>query len=113
VNLARRKFTREFKLGAIRALESGKSVGVVARTLQVHPMVLNRWRAEYRSNPTEAFRGQGNKATESREATLERKVAQLLLENDFLKKTLAHLEERRLMESDYGKKGSTKRSRKK
>ena len=113
MNLARRKFTREFKLAAIREVESGKSVGVVARNLQVHPMVINRWRAEYLRNPTEAFRGHGNKATESREAQLERKVGQLTLEIDFLKKTLAHIEERNLMDNVFGGMGSTKRSRKK
>lgn len=113
MTLARRKFTREFKLAAIRQLESGKSVGMVARSLQVHPMVLNRWRAEFRSNPSEAFRGNGKKVAESREAEMERMIGQLTLENDFLKKTLQHIEERRQMESVFGEKESTKRLRKK
>ena len=112
MNLARRTFTREFKVAAIREIESGKSVAVVARSLQVHPMVLNRWRAEYRSNPIEAFRGNGKKVPLEREAELERKIGQLTLEIDFLKKTLKHIEERQLMESIFGNTASTKRSRK-
>jgi transposase-like protein len=33
----RRKFTREFKLTAVRRLDSGQSVAEVARTLEVNP----------------------------------------------------------------------------
>jgi len=109
VNLARRVFTREFKLAAVREMEAGKSARVLARSLQMHPTVLNRWRAEYHENPVEAFRGHGKKMTESREAELERKIGQMTLEIDFLKKTLKHIEERQLVRNIFGEKESTKR----
>jgi hypothetical protein len=48
-----------------------------------------------------------------REAELERKIGQLTLENDFLKKVLQQLEERRLLSNAAGGVRSTRRSRKK
>jgi len=43
---SRRKFTKEFKLTAIRRLQSGQSVAEVARALEVHPSELHRWGRE-------------------------------------------------------------------
>jgi hypothetical protein len=48
-----------------------------------------------------------------REAELERKIGQLTLENDFLKKALQRLEEQRLLSNGGGGKRSTRRSPKK
>jgi transposase-like protein len=42
----RRKFTREFKLTAVRRLEAGQSTAEVARALEVHPSTLRDWRAQ-------------------------------------------------------------------
>jgi transposase len=40
----RRRFTREFKNGAVRlVLEEGKSVHDVGRDLDVHPTVIGSW----------------------------------------------------------------------
>ena len=88
---SRRVFTREFKLAAVKELESGKPLGYVARQLEVNPNTLHRWRREFKEQPTKAFSGQGRRVlAESREAELERKVGQLTMENDFLKKALQH-----------------------
>jgi transposase len=96
MEMSRRVFTREFKLAAINELESGKTVGYVARRLEVHPNVLYRWRREFKKQPTAAFSGQGKKMlAESREAELERKIGQMAMENDFLKKLLRTFEEQR------------------
>lgn len=91
--LSRRIFTREFKVNAVRELEAGRSLGEVARALEVRPSVLARWRKEYHGDPGQAFPGYGvvAPAATGREAELERKVGQLTMENDFLKKTLARL----------------------
>ena len=39
---SRRVFTREFKLAAVKELESGKPLGYVARQLEVNPNMLHR-----------------------------------------------------------------------
>src|SRR2546423_15153421 len=71
----RRKFTKEFKQTAVRRLESGQSVGEVARALEVHPSDLQRWRRELRGRGGRPFNGRGKKrAEQSPVAVLERKV---------------------------------------
>jgi transposase len=114
VVLTQRKFTREFKLAALKELSSGKSFARLARELELHENVLRRWQREYERNPSRAFpgKGQGSIGLE-REAELERKIGQMTLENDFLKKALQRLEERRLLGNGAGGKRSTRRSQKK
>jgi len=109
---SRRMFTREFKLAAIKELDSGKPLGYVARQLEVNPNQLYRWRREFQEQPTKAFSGQGRRVlTESREAELERKIGQLTMENDFLKKLLRSFEEQQVAVNGGGP--STRRSAKK
>jgi transposase len=103
---SRRVFTREFKVAAVKELESGKPVGYVARRLEVRRNVLNRWRREFQEQPTKAFSGNGKRIlAEGREAELERKIGQMTMENDFLKKLLAVFEEQQ--KADDGRKRST------
>ena len=100
---SRRVFTREFKLAAVKELESGKAAGIVARRLEVHASVLHRWAREFKTQPTKAFSGQGRRVlAESREAELERKVGQMTMEMDFLKKLLRSFEERQVIVSGGG-----------
>jgi transposase-like protein len=110
----RRKFTKEFKQTAVRRLESGQSVGEVARALEVHPSDLQRWRRELREHGERAFNGAGKKrAEESRVAELERKVGQQAMEIDFLKRALQHVEEQRLLQALPNGARSTSRWKKK
>jgi transposase-like protein len=44
---SRQVFTREFKLAAIKELDSGKPLGLVARQLEVSANTLHRWRREF------------------------------------------------------------------
>ena len=111
MGLVRRTFTREFKMAAIREIESGKTVGMVARRLEVSRHVLYRWYREYRKQPGKAFPGPGKVIAASREAELERKIGQLTMENDFLKKVLESLEEQQ--EANSGGERYTRRSAKK
>jgi NADPH:quinone reductase-like Zn-dependent oxidoreductase len=75
MGLSRRKFTREFKLAAVRRLEAGVSLAEVARALEVNPNVLHRWGREFRQAPGNAFPGNGQpRWSEGRAAELERKV---------------------------------------
>jgi transposase len=108
MGLKRRAFTREFKIAAIKEIESGKPVGLVARKLEVDRNVLYRWRREYRKQPTKSFSGHGKAANVSREAELERKIGQMTLEIDFLKKVLASLEEQQ--EASNGSRQYSKKS---
>ena len=109
---SRRVFTREFKVAAVKELQSGKPLGYVARRLEVNRNVLQRWRREFQEQPTKAFSGQGKRMlAESHEAELERKIGQLTMENDFLKKLLQSFEEQQ--EGSNGGRPSTSRSAKK
>ena len=112
MGISRRQFTREFKLAAVKEIESGKSVAYVARRLEINPNLLHRWRQELSRNPSTAFSGNGKRMlVESREAELERKIGQMTMENDFLKKLVVAFETRQ--EADNGGKLSTRRSGKK
>jgi transposase-like protein len=62
MGLSRRKFTREFKLAAVRRLEAGVSMAEVARGLEVSPNVLHRWQREFRQAPGNAFPATGSGA---------------------------------------------------
>ena|SRR5437867_3031595 len=109
---SRRVFTREFKLGAVKEVESGKPLSFVARQLEISANTLHRWHREFKNHPTKAFSGHGKRIlAESRESQLERKIGQLTMENDFLKKLLKDFEEQQ--EADDGGGSSTRGFRKK
>jgi transposase-like protein len=113
MGLARRQFTREFKLAAVQRLEEGVSLGEVARALEVNPSVLHRWRREFRHGPGNAFPGLGKRRwSEGRLAELERKIGQQTLEIDFLKGCLQRIEQQRMLQALNGKPRSAKKSRK-
>jgi transposase len=99
MDLARTVYSRELKIAAMHALDAGETGGQVARRLQLSPKLLERWRGEWRARGEAAFPGKGNRQpgeplnAERRVAELERKIGQLTVENDFLKKALAHFRE--------------------
>ena len=88
---ARRKFTREFKVEAVRLVrERGVTVAQAARDLGLGQTVLRKWVREYGSDPKDAFPGQGQQKPEQVELTqLRREVARLKMERDVLKKATA------------------------
>jgi transposase-like protein len=51
MGMSHRRFTREFKLAAVRRLEEGIPIAELARGLEVNPNVLHRWRREFRGGP--------------------------------------------------------------
>jgi transposase len=114
MSLSRRKFTKEFKLAAVRRLETGASVAEVARACEVNPNLLHRWRREFRDGVERAFPGNGkSKAAEEHVAELERKVGQQALEIDFLRRVLQRVEEARMLQAMQATAPSTSRSAKK
>ena len=97
MDLARRVYSRELKLAAMHELDAGRTNGEVARKFQLAPKLLERWRGEWRARGEQAFPGMGSRGAglpalddSRRIAELERKIGQLTMENDFLKKALQH-----------------------
>ncbi len=113
MGLSRRKFTKEFKMAAVRRLEMGASLAEVARVCEVNANVLHRWRKEFRDGVDRAFPGLGKKkAEDNRVAELERKIGQLTLEVDFLKSALQRVEEARMLQALNRTASSTNKSAK-
>ena len=111
----RQQYPREFKISVMRELDSGKSVGEVARTYQVSPKRLETWRGEWRARGEQlAFPGHvaptQRKVDEQRIPELERKVGQQAMEIDFLNKVLRRFRERALPIAANGAARSTKKS---
>ena len=105
----RRKFSREFKITAVRELEQGKTLAEVARAGQVDPSMVYRWYKAWEKDPQNAFHREPGVSPQSREAELERTIGRLTLENDFLKRALLKLEVQRA----HGGKACTPTSKKK
>lgn len=90
--MERRKFTREFKLEAVRLIkERGVTVAQASRDLDVHQTVLRNWLRDFGDDPVGAFPGHGQMKPEQLEiARLRKEVAKLKAERDILKKAAAY-----------------------
>jgi transposase-like protein len=99
MDLARRVFSRDLKIAAMREMDGGRTRSEVARQLELSPKLLERWQAAWRQGGESAFPGIGRRrvspgSTElERIAELERKIGQMTMENEFLKKALQHFRE--------------------
>lgn len=89
--MTRRKFSREFKIEAVRLVtDRGVVVAQAARDLDVAESVLRRWMRELATAPVTAFPGNGQMRTDLAEiAALKKEVARLRAERDILKKAAA------------------------
>ena len=89
--MQRRKFSREFKIEAVRLVrERGVSVAQGARDLDIHENVLRKWVKEFAADPVQAFPGHGQMKPEHLEIErLRREVVKLRAERDILKKAAA------------------------
>jgi transposase len=90
--MARRTFSREFKVEAVRLVrERGVSVAQAARDLELHENMLRRWTKELTADPVQAFPGHGQERPDRAEVEkLRREVAKLRAERDILKKAAAY-----------------------
>ena len=90
--MERRKFSREFKLEAVKLVrDRGVSVAQAARDLDVHSNVLRKWVREAVSDPGSAFPGHGILKPEQQEIErLRRELARMKAERDILKKAAAY-----------------------
>ena len=86
----RRKFSREFKLEAVRMIrEGGHGIAEVARDLDLRTDMLQRWKRQLEEDPRQAFPGQGNLKPEADELRrLRRELERIREERDILKKAL-------------------------
>src|SRR6266700_436100 len=86
--MERRRFTREFKLEAVRLIkERGVSYAQASHDLGVHQSQLRSWVKALAADPQHAFPGQGQMKPEQLEiAQLKREVIKLKAERDILKK---------------------------
>lgn len=89
--MQRRRFTREFKVEAVKLVrDRGVSVAQASRDLDVHENVLRKWVKEFGSDPAQAFPGHGQMKPEQLEIErLRREVNKLKAERDILKKAAA------------------------
>lgn len=100
MDLTRAVYSRDLKIATMRALDAGSTTGEIARKYQLSPKLLERWRGEWRAKGESAFPGNGRRGSglsaleDARQiAELERKIGQLTMENDFLKKAWQHFKD--------------------
>ncbi len=84
----RRKFDNQFKIDAVRLLESsGKTATEIAKDLGIRQDALSRWKREFNQENLEVFPGNGNPRDEE-VARLKKELTEITLERDILKKAL-------------------------
>lgn len=84
---ARRVFSEDFRAGAVRlVLEEGKSVGAVARDLDLTESALRAWVTRAQADRTGGKSGGLTTLEREELAHLRKEVRQLRLERDVLKK---------------------------
>ena len=117
MDLSRVVYSRDLKIAAMRALDAGSTGGEIARKYQLSPKLLERWRGEWRARGESAFPGSGHRGADlpalddaRRIAELERKIGQLTMENDFLKKALQHFRDHHLPAVVNGEAACSKKS---
>ena len=90
--MTRRRFSREFKLEAVRLVrDQNLSIAQAARDLDLHENVLRKWAKDFKDDPTHAFPGHGQQKPDQAEvAALKREIKKLRAERDILKKAAAY-----------------------
>ena len=90
--MERRKFSREFKLEAVKlVVDRGVGFAQAARDLDLHVNVLRKWVREQAADPQQAFPGHGQMKHEQLEIDrLRKEVGKLKAERDILKKAAAY-----------------------
>lgn len=118
----RRRFSREFKIAAVRRVMEGEPVGAVARDLDIGFRVLWSWKKRVAEKGEEYLHelgrpkqwqepgkvDPGDASQQRRMAELERLVGRQQMEIRFLAKALRQVEERRQQKNDAGAVASSK-----
>jgi transposase-like protein len=88
-----KRYTREFKEKLLRELGKGETVAAVARRYAVSRQLIYEWQMKQRDGALDDSQPKREQQLVRQIGELERKVGQLTMENDFLKKTLRRLEQ--------------------
>ena len=115
-----RRFSREFKIAAVRRVKAGEDPGRVARDLEIGSDLLWKWRKRAEEFGEEHLNGvgrpkgrgpatPGDEGQKRRIAELERLVGRQQMEIRFLDKALRRVEELRQEKNDDGGAASSKR----
>lgn len=87
---SRRKFSREFKLAAVRkVVDLGLSYADVGRELNINANLVSNWRKAFEADGTLTVDTPNAASTEAELRRLRAEVQQLRMERDILKKTTA------------------------
>ena len=82
----KKRFDREFKISAVKMVtEGGHKAAEVARSLGIGQNQLYLWKKKFANNGDKAFPGKGNL---SEMAALRRKLQEVEMERDILKKAV-------------------------
>jgi transposase len=60
MSIARRQYSREFKLQVLREIEAGKSIAQASREYEISSSLIGKWKRTLKDNPKNAFSGSGN-----------------------------------------------------
>jgi len=115
----RRRFSREFKIAAVRRVLDGEKLGAVARELDIAFRLLWDWKKRVLERGEQHLYGMGRPSgsaakpqtddAQRRIGELERLVGRQQLEIRFLDKALRRVEELRQQKNDDGAAASSKR----
>ncbi len=88
----RRKYTREFKLEAVRmVVDQDRSATDVAEALGIHRSLLQTWKKALLADGSVAFPGHGRQKPEDEELrALRKELARVRQERDILRKATAY-----------------------
>lgn len=84
------RFTREEKIAAITLVEDGRTPRSVANEYGIHENTLYKWKSQFEFNPEEAFTQPTRQGGSDDVSRLKRRVKELELELEFLKKAAAY-----------------------
>lgn len=87
---SRRKFSASFRAKvALDALKERESLRELAKRYEIHPNQISKWKREFIENFDKVFEGETDIALQQEKMdNLYRKIGELEVENDFLKKNL-------------------------
>ena len=86
----RKKYSSEFKAKvALAAIKGDKTIAELSSNFQVHSSVIAKWKMALIKNAANAFDSKkSNNDKDDNTLSLNAKIGELLMERDFLKKTL-------------------------
>ncbi|NLM86960.1 MAG: transposase [Clostridiales bacterium] len=84
------KFTREEKVAAVNLVLEGRTPRSVANEYGVHENTIYKWKMQLEMDPESAFTEQAEQAGVDEVSRLKRRVKELELELEFLKKAAAY-----------------------